>query len=101
MGNAAEFIAKQFEISRSEMDEYAYRSHEKAAAATAAGRLAAEIVAVEIKDRKGRDTLFERDESIRATYENGSYTVTTSVEQLAKLPPAFEKDGKVTGLLSQ
>ncbi len=96
MGNAAEFIAKQFEVSRSEMDEFAYRSHEKAAAATAAGHFAAEIVPVQVKDRKGRVSLVERDETIRASYEDGSYAVTTSLEQLAKLPPAFEKDGKVT-----
>jgi acetyl-CoA C-acetyltransferase len=96
MGNAAEFIAKQFEVSRTEMDEYAFRSHEKAAAATAAGHFEAEITPVEVKGRKGRVSLVTRDESIRATYENGSYTVATSPEQLAKLPPAFEKDGVVT-----
>ncbi len=96
MGNAAEFIATQFEVSRSEMDEFAYRSHEKAAAATAAGHFAAEIVPVQVKDRKGRVSLVERDETIRASYEDGSYAVATSLEQLAKLPPAFEKDGKVT-----
>jgi acetyl-CoA C-acetyltransferase len=96
MGNAAEFIAKQFEVSRAEMDEYAYRSHEKAAAATAAGRFQAEIMPVEVKGRKGQVSLVERDESVRATYQDGTYTVTTSPEQLATLPPAFEKDGKVT-----
>jgi len=96
MGNAAEFIANQFEISRAEMDEFAFRSHEKAAAATAAGRLSNEIVAVEVKGRKGKVDLVERDEAIRATYENGSYQVMTSPEQLARLPAAFEKDGKVT-----
>jgi len=96
MGNAAEFIAKKFEISRTEMDEFALRSHEKAATATAAGRFKAEITPVEVKDRKGRSSLIERDESIRATYQDGAYNVTTSLEQLANLPPAFEVDGKVT-----
>jgi acetyl-CoA C-acetyltransferase len=96
MGDAAEFIARQFEVSRSEMDRFALRSHEKAAAATAAGHFTAEIVPVEIKDRKGRASLFQRDETIRATYENGSYTLTTSLEQLATLPPAFAEDGQVT-----
>lgn len=96
MGDAAEFIAKQFEVSRTEMDEFALHSHEKAAAATAAGRFEAEITPVEVKDRKGRVSLYQRDETVRATYEDGSYTVTTSLEQLAKLPPAFEKDGTVT-----
>jgi acetyl-CoA C-acetyltransferase len=96
MGNAAEFIAKQFEITRGEMDEYAYRSHEKAAEATAAGRFAAEIAPVKIEGRKGLVKLMEHDESIRATFEDGAYAMSTSLEQLAKLPPAFEKDGKVT-----
>ena len=96
MGNAAEFIAKQFEVSRSEMDEFAFRSHEKAAAATAAGHFQAEITPVEVRDRKGRVSLVERDESIRATFQDGTYSLTTSLEQLAGLPPAFEKDGQVT-----
>lgn len=96
MGDAAEFIARQFEVSRSEMDEFALHSHEKAAAATAAGRFEAEIVPLEVKGRKGRVSLLQRDETVRATYENGTYTLTTNLEQLAKLPPAFKEDGKVT-----
>jgi acetyl-CoA C-acetyltransferase len=96
MGDAAEFIARQFEVSRSEMDEFAVHSHEKAAAAIAAGRFEAEIVPVEVRDRKGRAGLFQRDETVRATFEDGSYTLATSLEQLAKLPPAFAKDGQVT-----
>ncbi|UCG25911.1 MAG: acetyl-CoA C-acetyltransferase [Chloroflexota bacterium] len=96
MGNAAEFIGKQFEVSRTEMDEFAFRSHEKAAAATASGRFAEEILPVQVKGRKGKVNLIERDEPVRASFENGTYTMLTSVEQLAKLPPAFEKDGQVT-----
>lgn len=96
MGNAAEFIARQFEISRAELDDYAFRSHEKAAAATAAGRFGDEIVPIEIKGRKGQLTRVERDESIRANFENGSYTLATSREQLAKLPPAFDSQGQIT-----
>jgi acetyl-CoA C-acetyltransferase len=96
MGNAAEFIAKQFEISREEMDQFALRSHERAAAATAEGRFKAEIVPVEIQGRKGKVTRVDVDETIRASYDNGGYTLETSMEQLAKLPPAFEKDGAVT-----
>jgi acetyl-CoA C-acetyltransferase len=95
MGNAAEFIAKQFEVSREEMDEFALQSHDKAAAATAGGRFKAEIVPVEIKGRKGV-TVVDKDESIRASYDNGSYTLETSRELLAKLPPAFEEDGQIT-----
>ena len=96
MGNAAEFIAKQFEVSREEMDEYAVRSHEKAAATTANGLFAAEIVPVEVQGRKGKVTIVDRDEPIRAKFENGGFTLMTSFDQLSKLPPAFEKDGQVT-----
>lgn len=96
MGHGAEFIAKQFEVTREEMDEYALMSHQKAAAATAAGRFQDEIVPVEVKGRKGKVTIVDRDEPIRATYDDGGFSLTTSVEQLAQLPPAFEKDGQVT-----
>lgn len=95
MGNAAEFIAKQFEVSREEMDAFALQSHDKAAAATAGGRFKAEIVPVEIKGRKGV-TVVDTDESIRASFDNGSYILETSLELLAKLPPAFEENGQVT-----
>ncbi|MCA9970395.1 MAG: acetyl-CoA C-acetyltransferase [Anaerolineales bacterium] len=95
MGNSAEFIARQFEITREEMDAFALRSHEKAAAATADGRFAAEIVPVELKSRKG-SVVVSVDEPIRATFSNGGYELGTSLAQLAKLPPAFEKDGLVT-----
>jgi len=95
MGNAAEFIAKQFEVSRQEMDEFALHSHEKAAQATANGRFAAEIVPVEVQSRK-TTTRVTVDEPIRASFEDGRYTLETSLAQLAKLPPAFAEDGAVT-----
>lgn len=96
MGNAAEFIARQFELTRAELDEYALSSHRKAAEATAAGRFKAEIAPVSIRGRKGAVTVVDRDESIRAGFHNGSYDLETSLETLGKLPPAFEKDGIVT-----
>lgn len=96
MGNAAEFIARQFELTRAELDEYALSSHRKAAEATAAGRFKAEITPVSIRGRKGAVTVVDRDESIRAGFHNGSYDLETSLETLGKLPPAFEKDGIVT-----
>lgn len=95
MGNAAEFIADQFGITREAMDEFALRSHQRAAEATVNGRFHPEITPVEIKSRKGT-TLIERDESIRATFHDGGYELQTSLEQLAKLPPAFVTDGAVT-----
>ncbi len=95
MGNAAEFIAQQFGVTRQEMDEFALRSHQLAAEATVNGRFQDEIVPVEIKHRKG-STLVTIDEPIRATFSNGSYELGTSLEGLGKLPAAFVKDGLVT-----
>ena len=95
MGNAAEFIAKQFKITREEMDEFAFRSHQRAAEATVNGRFAAEIIPVEVKSRK-QTVIIDKDEPIRASFTDGNYELQTSPEKLAKLPPAFEKDGAVT-----
>ncbi|MCA9924381.1 MAG: thiolase family protein, partial [Anaerolineales bacterium] len=95
MGSAAEFIAQQFEVTREEMDAFALNSHKKAAEATVNGRFRDEIVPVEIKTRKS-SFVVNKDEPIRATFENGSYQIGTSLELLGKLPPAFEKDGLVT-----
>lgn len=86
MGNAADFIGRQLEVSREEMDEFAFRSHQLAAAATDAGKFKDEIVPITIKGRKG-DTVIDTDESIRRD---------TSLEALAKLAPAFEEGGRVT-----
>jgi acetyl-CoA C-acetyltransferase len=96
MGNGAEFIARQFEVTREEMDKFAINSHEKAASATAGGAFTEEIVPIEIKGRKGQVTRITRDEPIRAAYDNGGYELTTSLELLAGLPPAFIPDGLVT-----
>lgn len=87
MGEAAEFIAEQFDIAREDMDAFAMRSHQLAHEATEAGRFADEIVPVEIAGRKGAVTVVTRDESIRPD---------TTLDALAGLRPAFVKDGKVT-----
>jgi acetyl-CoA C-acetyltransferase len=87
MGNSAEFIANQFEISREEMDAFALKSHQKAVAAIQAGRFKAEIVPVEIPQRKGPPQPIETDEGPRPD---------TSIEALARLKPAFKEGGKVT-----
>ncbi|MCB9453784.1 MAG: acetyl-CoA C-acetyltransferase [Anaerolineaceae bacterium] len=86
MGNAAEFIAREVGVSRQEMDELAFRSHQLATQATESGKFMAEIVPVTIKGRKG-DTVVDRDEGIRPD---------TTLEVLAKLRPAFEEGGSVT-----
>lgn len=87
MGNSAEFIAEQFDISREEMDSFALRSHQRAISAIDNERFRAEIIPVEVKDRKGSVKNFDTDETPRRD---------TSLEKLAKLRPAFIKDGKVT-----
>jgi acetyl-CoA C-acetyltransferase len=87
MGDAAEFIADEFGISRDEMDRYALASHRKAIAASDEGRFAAEIVPVTVRDRKGRVTMVATDESPRRD---------TSLEALGKLKPAFVEGGRVT-----
>jgi acetyl-CoA C-acetyltransferase len=87
MGDAAEFIAGEYQVSREAMDEFAYQSHMKAVAASTGGKFKDEIVPVEVKSRKGQVTIFEQDESPRPE---------TSLEVLSKLRPAFQKEGKVT-----
>ncbi|MBP6178388.1 MAG: acetyl-CoA C-acetyltransferase [Anaerolineales bacterium] len=87
MGNAAEFIADEYEVTRAAMDEFALRSHLKAVEAQEAGRFKLEIVPVQIPGRKGEVTIFDKDEGPRKD---------TSLESLAKLKPAFKTDGKVT-----
>lgn len=87
MGDAAEFIAGEFEVTRQAMDEFALASHQKAIAAIDNGRFKAEIVPVEIPGRRGTVTIFDTDETPRRD---------TSMEVLSGLKPAFQKDGKVT-----
>ena len=86
MGITAENIAEKYQISRQEQDELALRSQQLAAKAVADGVFDAEIVPVTIKTRKG-DIEFARDEYPRAE---------TTAEALAKLKPAFNKEGTVT-----
>jgi acetyl-CoA C-acetyltransferase len=83
MGITAENIAEQFSISRAEQDAFAAESQRRAIAAIAAGHFKSQIVPVEIKGRKGV-TLFDTDEHPKAE---------TTVETLAKLKPAFKKEG--------
>ena len=86
MGATAENVAKKYEISRREQDEFAAASQQKAEAAQKAGRFKAEIAPFEIVTRKGT-TMFDSDEYIRAG---------ATAEALGELKPAFSKDGTVT-----
>jgi acetyl-CoA C-acetyltransferase len=87
MGETAENLARQYEISRDEQDEYALRSQQRAQTAIESGRFHEEIVSLEIKGRKGETTKFARDEHARAG---------TTKQDLEKLAPVFSKDGTVT-----
>src|SRR5665647_160770 len=86
MGNTAENVAKQYQITRAQQDEFAVASQNKAEAAMKAGKFKDEIAAVTIKGRKG-DTVVDTDE-----YPKQGVTL----EALAKLRPAFDKEGTVT-----
>ena len=86
MGTTAENVAQKFQITREQQDELAYNSQRKAGEAQKAGRFADEITPVTIKGRKG-DTVVEKDEYPKPE---------TTMEILAKLRPAFSKDGTVT-----
>jgi len=87
MGNAAEFIAEEYEVTRQAMDEFALRSHQRAVAAIDSGKFKPEIVPVEVQGRKGQVSLVDTDEGPRRD---------TSLEALASLKPAFQEGGKVT-----
>lgn len=87
MGITAENLSEKYGISREEQDEFALLSQQRAAAAQREGRFKDEIVPVVLTDRKGRETAVSDDEHIRAD---------STLEQLAKLKPAFKKDGTVT-----
>jgi len=86
MGNTAENVATDHEISRGDQDEFSVRSQQKTAAAWDSGRFSDEIVPVEVKQRKGT-IVVDRDEHFRAD---------TNIEGLSKLRPAFAPDGSVT-----
>ncbi len=83
MGMTAENVAERFGITREQMDALATESHRRAATAIAAGRFKEQVVPVTIKTRKG-DVVFDTDEHVKAD---------TTVETLAKMKPAFKKEG--------
>ncbi|MBN2185288.1 MAG: acetyl-CoA C-acetyltransferase [Candidatus Krumholzibacteriota bacterium] len=87
MGNTGEITAERYNVSRKEMDDYAFNSHRKAAAAIAEGKFKDEIVPVEVPMRKGDPVIFDTDEGPRAD---------VSIESMAKLKPVFKSDGVIT-----
>ena len=86
MGTTAENVAQQWQITRDRQDQFAAGSQKKAAEAQAAGRFKDEIVPVTVKTRKG-EVVIDQDEHLKPD---------TTVETLAKLRPAFSKDGTIT-----
>jgi acetyl-CoA C-acetyltransferase len=87
MGMTAENVASKYGVTREEQDEFAYRSQMKAAKAQAAGKFDAEIVPVMVPQKNGEPLTFVHDEFVKPD---------TTLEKLARLKPAFKKDGTVT-----
>jgi len=87
MGITAENLAKEYKISRADQDEFAFHSHQKAAAAWKAGKFEKEIVRFETKGLDGKLITLQQDECVRAD---------TTVEKLAQLKAAFLADGTIT-----
>lgn len=87
MGITAENIVAQYGLTREQQDEFAVISQNRASAAIEAGRFAEEITPVEIPSKKGEPTFFAVDEYVKAG---------TTIDKVAKLKPAFKKDGSVT-----
>jgi len=84
MGNTGEIVAEKHQITRETQDEFAYNSHRKAYEAQQRGYFKDEIIPIEIQQRKGDPIVFDYDEPVRQD---------TTVDALAKLKPAFKKDG--------
>ncbi|RID87020.1 thiolase family protein [Peribacillus asahii] len=87
MGITAENLVKKYEITREEQDAFSFRSQQRMAVAMQEGRFDEQIVAIEIPNRKGEPIIFNRDEHPRPQ---------TTLDALAKLPPAFLEGGSVT-----
>jgi len=96
LGETAENIADEMGITREEQDAFALESHRRAVAAIQAGRFRDEIVPIEVPQRKGPPVVVDTDEHPRYNVVDGEYVLTTSMERLARLRPAFRAGGTVT-----
>jgi acetyl-CoA acetyltransferase family protein len=96
LGETAENIAQDMHISREDQDAFALESHRRAVAALNAGAFKAEIAPIEVAQRKGPPLVVDTDEHPRYKVVDGCYELDTSLEQLARLRPAFRKGGTVT-----
>jgi acetyl-CoA acetyltransferase family protein len=96
LGQTAEKIAQEMGITREEQDALALESHRRAVAALNAGRFKDEIAAIAVPRRKGPPQTVNTDEHPRYRMVEGEYVLDTSLEDLARLRPAFSTDGTVT-----
>lgn len=96
LGETAENIADEMDITREEQDAFALESHRRAVAALNAGVFEDEIVPIQVPQRKGPPKIVDTDEHPRYKIVDGEYVLDTSMESLARLRPAFRKGGTVT-----
>lgn len=96
LGETAENIAQEMQITRAEQDAFALESQNRAVAAINAGKFKDEITPISVPSRKGDPIVVDTDEHIRARNDNGVFSVDTDLEGLGQLRPAFTKDGTVT-----
>ena len=96
LGETAENIAGEMDITREEQDTFALESQRRAVEAINSGKFEDEIISIAVPQRKGDPVMVKIDEHPRYKQENGEYVLDTSMEKLAKLKPAFRKDGTVT-----
>lgn len=96
LGETAENIADDLGLSREAQDIFAVESHARAVAALNEGKFKDEIVPIEIPQRKGDPVVVDTDEHPRYARDGDTFTIATSVEDMARLKPAFRKGGTVT-----
>jgi len=96
LGETAENIAGEMDITREEQDTFALESQRRAVEAINSGKFEDEIISIAVPQRKGDPVMVKIDEHPRYKQENGEYVLDTSMEKLAKLKPAFRKGGTVT-----
>ncbi|NQW00354.1 MAG: thiolase family protein [Rhodospirillales bacterium] len=96
LGETAENIAREMQISREDQDAFAVESHRRATAAINDGKFKNEIIPITIPQRRGDPIVIDTDEHPRYRREGDQFVLDTSVADMAKLRPAFTKDGTVT-----
>ena len=96
LGEGAEIIAEEMQISRDDQDAYSLESHSRAIAAINDGKFKDEIIEISVPQRRGDPVVVDTDEHPRYEKSNGKYEMAIDTESLAKLRPAFKKDGSVT-----